>query len=167
MDATGSPAARSEFPTDLVDRVVGQAAEDADRVAGLLGAMGLAPPPGEVRRVPAEFLLDLGAASRLIAWEAQGLTMHIEAGLPSAKQALLDALQNFLKRRSDPSAPHSSLGADLLAFVVQRLAWRGPACLGAEILLDVPDEDVLIDAVARILWRGCHAGGEGVKGSLR
>ena len=45
------------YPPELITRVTEQAARDADLTAHFLTAVGLASPPGKVRRLPSEFLL--------------------------------------------------------------------------------------------------------------
>ena len=32
------------------------------------------------------------------------------------------------------------------------MAWAGPRCLEAEILLEAPDDDALVESLARFLW---------------
>jgi hypothetical protein len=146
------------FPPELISRVAEQAAQDAELAAHTLKGVGLGPPPGGVRRLPPEFLLELGAACRLLAWEVGGLTLHREAGLPPARDAILRAFQDAAARKADPSAPAPgpSLIRAVFDLTVECLAWTGPAYLRAEVLLDTPDEDVLVDAMARFLWEHRH-----------
>jgi hypothetical protein len=138
----------------LITRLAEQAARDADLALDILTRVGLGPPPGEVRYLPATFLLELGAACRLLAWEVTGLTLHREAGLPSARDALRDAFWGAAALAADPSAPDPgpSLSRAVFALAVDRLAWAGPAYLRAEVILDSPDEDVMVEAMARFLW---------------
>ena len=68
------------YPPELITGVAEQAARDADLTAHFLTAVGLAPAPGKVRRLPSEFLLELGAAMRLLAWEVDGLDLQVRAG---------------------------------------------------------------------------------------
>ena len=154
MAPTDSSAGLLAFPPELISRVVEQAVGDADLTARILTRVGLGPPPGEVRRLPATFLFELGAACRLLAWEVAGLTLHREAGLPSARDALRAAFREAAALAANPSAPDPgpSLSPAVLALAIDRLAWAGPAYLRAEILLDTPDEDALVEAMARFLW---------------
>src|SRR5262245_49756859 len=82
MVTPADPSALDAFPPELIARVVDQANRDAELAISVLDRLGVVPPPGQVRYLPAEFLLELGAACQLIAWEAVGLTLHREAGLP-------------------------------------------------------------------------------------
>jgi hypothetical protein len=154
MAPTDRGAGLAAFPPELIARVAEQATQDADLAAHILTTFGLGPPPGQIRRFPATFLLDLAAASRLLAWEVTGLTLHREAGLPSARDALRDAFRDCAVLVADPSAPDpgASLSGAVIALTVDRLAWAGPAHLRAEVLLDTPDEDALVEAMARFLW---------------
>jgi hypothetical protein len=34
----------------------------------------------------------------------------------------------------------------------QRLTWAGQRHLGAEVILDAPDEDALVESLAQLLW---------------
>ncbi len=139
------------FPPELIARVAEQAAGDADLVAHFLEELGLAPTPGTTRQLPGELLLDLGAAMRLLAWEVAGLELN-EPGLPAAGDAILQAFRAAMRRKHEPSAPASALGRAVLRITAERLAWVGPRDLHAEILLDVPDEDELVEAMAHFLW---------------
>ncbi len=150
------------YPPELIDRVAEQAARDADMTAGFLEAIGLTPPSGEARHLPGDFLLELGAAMRLLAWEVDGLDLH-GAGLPTARDAILRVFRDATNRLRNQSFPIPSLGRDVFRISVERLAWVGPRDLHAEILLDVPDEDTLVEAMARFLWdrRAVASAGDG------
>lgn len=80
--------APSDFPPELIESVATNAAADADRVGWLLDRVGLGPPPGGTRRLPGDFLLNLGAALRLLDWEQAGISVHRDAGLPTAADAV-------------------------------------------------------------------------------
>src|SRR4051794_29218512 len=83
------PPSLAAFPPDLIQAVAGDAARDADRVGSFLVAVGLAPP----LRLPADFLLGLGAALRMLMWEHRGIHLHRDAGLPPARQALREVFR--------------------------------------------------------------------------
>jgi hypothetical protein len=152
------------YPPELIDRVAEMAASDADLAGHCLRTLGLAPTDGTVRSLPGDFLIEFGAAMRLIAWEVGGLN-PVEFGLPTARDAILQALQYATRRILHPGspAPAPALAPAVFRVVVERLAWAGPRDLDAEILLEVPDEDVLIEAMARFLWarRGAARADEG------
>jgi len=139
------------YPPELIDRVASLAERDAGLTAEFLGAVGLAPPPGEACRLPARVLLELGAAMRLLAWEEEGLDCR-RAGLPIARDAILRVFREATDLLRDPSGPAPTLGRDVFGFTVDHLAWAGPKDLRAEILLDFPDEDALVEVMARFLW---------------
>ena len=69
----------SRFPPELFRAVAEGAERNADRVGQFLAGVGLAPQAGQVRRLPADFLLDLGAALRMLSWEHAGFEAHLEA----------------------------------------------------------------------------------------
>jgi len=100
------------------------------------------------------FLLELAAVVQLRLWEDTGLTIHIDAGLPTA-----DAACKELERRSK-AGDADFAGIDLWRNVnrvwTRHCAWHGEEILGAEILLTEIDADVLVDALADFLWQNRH-----------
>src|SRR3954467_4937985 len=109
------------YPPELIARVAEQAARDADLTAYFLKAVGFIPPPGTTIFLPGEFLLELGAAMRLLAWEVDGLDLH-EFGLPTARDAILQAFRDATRRIDDPSSPAPSLRRAVFRITVEHLA---------------------------------------------
>jgi hypothetical protein len=138
----------NDLPAEMVAAVAADAARDADRVGLFLEQLGLGATPEKPRPLPAGFLMDLGAALRLLVWEAEGFFGHREAGLPTAEQAIRDAFR-FL---TDPEANPAELSVLVLRLSVERFAWSGQPELGADIALDEAHEDVLLEALADFLW---------------
>jgi len=139
------------YPPELIARVAEQAARDADLTADFLMVVGLSSPAGTNGLLPSDFLLQLGSAMRLLAWEVDWLDLH-ESGLPTAQDAILEVFQDATRRLHDPSAPAPSRAQAVFRLTVDRLAWVGPRDLHAEILLDFPDEETLVETMARFLW---------------
>ena len=141
-----------EFPLDLVTAVAGDADRDADRVALFLQALGLKPSPARPLALPAAFLLELGAALRLLEWERRGLSAHTDAGLPPSGQALREALRHL----DIPELAARTLGDTLtyrvMVLFAERFAWAGREELDADVALGEADEDALLDALADFLW---------------
>ena len=105
--------------------------------------------------MPARFLLHLGAALRLLVWEAQGFFIHRAAGLPEARQAIRDAFRSLANPGTDPT----ELCVTVLRLAVECFAWHGPRDLNADIALDqLADEDAALDALAEYLWAFRHTG---------
>jgi hypothetical protein len=148
--ATPPPSLPDGYPQDLLDAVVRDAEADADRVVLFLDALGLTPPPGQTRPMPAAFLLDLGSALRLLAWEAHGFSFHRDAGLPAARDAIRAAF------RGSPRDP-AELSNAVLRLAVDRFAWAGQPELGTDVALGDVDEDAALDAIADFLWTHRHA----------
>jgi hypothetical protein len=89
----------------------------------------------------------LGAALRLVAWETQGFSFHLAAGLPTAQQAVRDA---FL---CNDEAETRELCLAVLRLAVYHLAWSGVAELGIDVSLDDgQEEDAVLEALADFLW---------------
>jgi hypothetical protein len=130
---------------------------DARRVGEFLRRHKIAPPPGESRKLPTAHLLDLAAALRLAGWEWAGLDIHRRAGLPPARDAICNVLLaptrpgSGLVERAVPT-----LYPAVLHLLIEHFAWSGLRDLGAEMILDTPDEDALVEAMARFLWAHRH-----------
>jgi hypothetical protein len=162
MASPPPPISLADLPSDLVRAVAEDAALDADRVGcfldELLGRCGAAAEGRPPLRLPPDFLLELAAGLRLLAWEAGGLRCHREAGLPPAQQALRDAFR-WLKPAA--AAPETGDGPErlmprVLALFIERLAWNGRVEWGADIALGEAEEDVLAEVVANFLWAHRH-----------
>jgi hypothetical protein len=151
MDAMYSPSA-SDFPADLISAVAVSAVRDADHVGLFLRELGLSAAPDQPCRLPTRFLLHVGAALRLLIWEAQGFFFHQAAGLPEARQALREAFQTL----RDPDADSSAFCLQVLRLAVERFAWNGPRDLHAEIVLDDLDDEAALDLLAEFLWASRH-----------
>ena len=153
MTRTTPPDPKHDFPPDAVAFATREAHLDADRTAAYLAAAGLGPGPGGSVGIDRGLLLDLGAALRLRAWDAAGLTVHTEAGLPDGDRAfrgLIDAL-DAAGRGVRGAGRFGGLGAAVFTLLAARFAWAAPAELGADVLLDAPDEEALVEALARFL----------------
>lgn len=140
------------FHPELVAAVRDEAGRAADRVAGFLNGLadrGVTMPP-----LSRDTLLELAAALTLAEWERGGLTVHAAAGLPDARTAAQYALATVLPavRRLDPG-----LIVHVVGLFADRLAWHAQAELGADVVLDAPDEDALIEHLARFLWDRRHS----------
>jgi hypothetical protein len=93
----------TDGPVEFSDAMIGAIARRADFVACLVGegirrALNLPPgSSGQVHElnVPAGFLLEFGAVIVLTLWERQGITRHLDAGLPSWSQADADLVRRF------------------------------------------------------------------------
>jgi hypothetical protein len=142
----------ADLPADMVNAVTVDAARDADRVAIFLDA--LCQRATLLKPISRGFLLHLGAALRLLAWESQGFSFHRAAGLPEARQAIRDAFLSL----HDPQADPTELCVAVLRLSVERFAWHGRRDLGADMALDDLTEDAALDALAEYLWASRHAG---------
>lgn len=160
MVASISPKIRREYPPELIRFAADEAARDAEEVAAFLAAAGLTPPAGETRGFPHGVLLDLGAVVRLRRWEATGHTAHLDAGLPTARAALGQLIDALVEAATNPAAPRtaSALGRAVFDAAVGRFAWTARPELGADVALDVTDDDTLVEALARFLWAHRNTG---------
>lgn len=138
----------TDYPAEMVAAVEADAARDAERVGLFLRRLGLQHTPEKPLQLPAAFLLRLGDALRLLAWEAQGFFVHREAGLPEARQAIRDAFLSLNETGSDST----ELGVAILRLSIERFAWNALPELGADVVLDDAQEDALLEALADFLW---------------
>jgi hypothetical protein len=154
MATAATPDVGRGFPIEQIRFAADGAAEEAAWVVALLAAAGLAPPPGETRGFPPGVLLDLGGVARLRAWEAAGLDEHRRAGLPGAREALEHVVGLLTLAAADPTelAHAGRLGRAVFDLRMSRFAWAGPGELRIDAVLDEPDEEALIDALADFLW---------------
>jgi hypothetical protein len=139
-------------------------ARDAHAVIGFLNHLAHAWRDNEVGqwlskkpvRLPAQFLLGLGAALRLVAWEIAGIQIHRTAGLPTAHEALLDVFRSV----SDAEAAMRThlLPTQVFALTRDNFAWAGQAELNADVMLDAADEELALEVLADFLWENRHLG---------
>lgn len=157
MVADVSPELLREYPAELVRFAADEAGRDADDVADLLAAAGLAPPPGETRGFPPGVLLDLGAVVRLRRWAA-GYAVHVGAGLPTARAALYHVIRTLADAAADRAAlaAGGALGRAAFDLTVTRFAWAARTELGSDVVLDASGEDALVEALAQLLWACRH-----------
>jgi hypothetical protein len=156
MAAKQSVATVADFPAELITAVLADAARDADRVGQFLIALGLRLDPKTPLPLPERFLLQLGAALRLLSWEAEGLFSHRAVGLPDAGEAIREAFQSL----HDPDAGPSELCMAVLRLFVERFAWHGRRDLDADVTLDDLTDDAALGALAEYLWTTRHTGTE-------
>jgi hypothetical protein len=157
-----NPTVCSAFPPDMVDAVRRDAERDADSAAQLLDELGLGrqQPSDPPVALPAQLLLGLGMAMRLLSWEAQGINLHRVAGLPRGEEILKCLLRSAVGDEADGGpALTQELWVCILRLSVEHLAWQGPELMGADVEIGPVDEECLIEALAELAWSGRHGGG--------
>jgi hypothetical protein len=142
----------SAFPPELVQFATQEAKRDAVRAGAFLYALGIAKRPGPPVELPADFLLNLGALLRLLEWERNGISVHQEAGLSAAKAAEQEMLQRMVSRIGKKPKPDLWLSNAVFGLLIENFAWTAQQNLQADIQLDFPDEDALVEAMAQFLW---------------
>lgn len=157
MTTLSTSFAENDHVGPAVDAVTRRAHFVADVVAHTIVAIcdkaGIGKESARSCPLPAGFLLELGAVVQLWLWERAGLNAHIEAGLPSSKEA-----GQALERRAKLGAAEFDesrvdLWRRVNAFWIEHLAWDGQALLGAEITIDRGDDDSFVEEMAQFLWR--------------
>jgi hypothetical protein len=151
---TSAPAA--DLPVYLTLTLAQEAERDADRVVVYLDSF-LRHIPGvdasaSRYNFPSWFLFELAAALRLYLWEHNGIRAHLDAGLPTADEAI----QAVFRRLNDVGTPtatdHAPLSSQVLRLFVERFAWFGQPDLAADMLLGEAIEDELVDVLAKLIW---------------
>lgn len=154
MAEAPAPFDLPNFPSDLVLAVARSAERDAELIGLFLDTYS-ATPAGRwlvdrPMRLPAAFLLGLGASIRIALWERSGIHIHRAAGLPSAREALHDVLRSPLD--PDAAARTASLPARVFGLFINHFAWSGCLELNADVTLGEADEETLLEALADFLW---------------
>ena len=153
------PAERSAV--ELIEFIVRDAVFMADvtcqypratRAAALAGGA-----TRESGRLAREFLLELAAVLRLDLWERSGVRDRLDPGLPPAEQALADLFAPGGHGGLPIGAP-VTLAMSVFRASLRHLAWGGREELGADVVLDEPDDEVLLEALADLLWEHRHLG---------
>ena len=144
-----------EIPTQnsaspLIEAIIAEAWADADRVAAFLKKFGVQDSEDSPDPISRDLAIFLGAFLRLAYWERLGLSIHLQAGLPSARQVFENALHSVEESGGIPWA--NDLWGSVLKVFVQHFAWHGRDELGAAITIDSLDEEAALDALARLLW---------------
>lgn len=113
--------------------------------------------PSVATGFPAGYLLELGAVLMLGHWDRKGLLAFLPSDLPAFADAVAE-----LKRRAvignfkllDCIA--SQLVRQVRQTWLERFAWEAPNLLQADVVLGDVDEDVLVEAVAQLIWVNRH-----------
>jgi hypothetical protein len=153
-DPTPTQFDLSQYPSELLVAVAHELAIDRQRIHCFLDALSHTEPGrwfGERRLpLPRPFLLGLGTALRLFGWEQAGISLHRDAGLPSAAVAMQDAF--LAVTDADAAARMTELRRCVFVLSFGRMAWTGRAELGAEVVVGEADEEALLEGLADFLW---------------
>ena len=111
-------------------------------------------------KLPAGFLLELGAIIRIYLWQRSGVAAWLELPFQDA-EILLEKLLDRL--RTDPAsfyadAPSASntLFAAVMDTAWRHRAWSSFSELGADIAIPSPSPVIPIDAIVELLWSSRH-----------
>ena len=165
MDATAPEFAdlAEYLPEELLTATVQEAEEDAVRVAQFLQVFceridrdhpGCGLRENWRRLFSPHFLLELGGALRLLAWEEAG-NVQRHMNLPAAQPKLREVLLAAGNRSGEPA-----LSRLVVQTFAEHFAWNARSDLGAPISLGPIDEEVLAESLAQFLWTHRHVGEE-------
>lgn len=145
-----------ELADPLVHAVARNAAFVADLTAAVLDKTGIFPPATQ-KKLPAGFLLELGAVLQIGFWERNGIVVHQSAGLPSYREASKDLAARAERGPAEFADPAAiSLSRAVMAFWIEHFAWEGKQLLGSDIVVDEVEEDQFADMLAEFLWKHRH-----------
>lgn len=156
MASTSPTPDLPDLPPEQIEFTAQKAELEADCVGAILHLLGLAKRSGPPADLPIEFLANLRVYWRLFSWETAGITLHQKAGLPTSQDALRILFRHFKTGRETCSTLHNGLYDAVFGLLVNNFAWTGQQDLQATIQLDFPDEDRLVEAMARFLWSQRH-----------
>ena len=149
------------IPDAQVAAVRNEAGYAAEHAVMFLRGCGAIPPTGDQPvRVPREYMLELGAALRVVEWRNRGLLEHL-GGDP---MPLLQTLVDFILRADRVAGQwHTGPdGAPLARLVfktwLETFAWSGRRELGVDVVLRAPPQPSAeeVSAIAEFLWRNRH-----------
>jgi hypothetical protein len=109
-------------------------------------------------KLPASFLLELGALGQLVLWQAEGLNAHLPSGTPTYREAAADLKRWATIEPSQFFTRDAAMKWCTVAGVFRdQFAWEGPSILQAHVLIGGVDENALIETLANLLWSVRHS----------
>ena len=151
--ATSQCEGAQQLLPQAIAALVENALYQADLVGRFLNAVRHQLPASKQKEpiaLPADFLLELGAALRLAMWERQGFRPYLP-DFPSAETAIVELVQRCWPDQTGPSTGESILRRVLETWF-GHFAWSGLEELGVDVLLDTPGSAALFDDLAGFLW---------------
>jgi len=147
-----------QTPSDLVTALRIEASHDAEMVAGFLdvfcktsAGQCLTDNPERLTR---DFLLALAAAMRLYRWEMSGVLTHLQTGLPSAHEALVDVWRSNID--AEAAARMAGLPRKVHSLFEGHFAWASGEELRADVAIGDVENEKLLEAIADFLWENRH-----------
>jgi hypothetical protein len=163
-DRIVAPSVATRPARELIEAVVRDAQFMADLTAGFLDRLGALPPLKQRRKAPVAlpdgFLLELAAVLRIGLWERAGLRDRLGLDLPPADQVLDDLVARFTQVPVEmrPERTCAGIVMDVFRTTLDRLAWGGRGELHADVVLGEHDDELLLEALADVLWEQRHVG---------
>jgi hypothetical protein len=140
------------FPPEVAEAARRRAEQHATMVGEFFKATGI--DPSVLVHVPGALFLEIGAILQLREWESQGVFAYLGDELPSSAKALAQVRARIKKGPKEFDGPQAApLSRQVLRTCIERLAWYGPECLGADIALGQVDEDRFAKELADFIWK--------------
>lgn len=143
------------YPPEQIHCAAICAAEDAARVVAFIDAAGLRDSANKPFPFPPQFLLDLGAAFRLLTWEQLGIRLPPELGLPCGRDALLELLHRRTNTIADSrvAEPFGRLARAVFEVSTTHFVWNAKIADQADVRMVSDDqEEPFLTALAKVLW---------------
>jgi hypothetical protein len=148
----------SDFEPDFLTAVMNNAADEAESVVHLLNLWDIKVQSrsGEShpRQFTSEFYLALGVGLRFWAWEESKICFHLEAGLPSGKQVILNTLQ--LVSGSELKEMAETLNITSLRLFHDCFVWTAKNEQEVDLGFQNQINEEQLDAIADFLWNNRH-----------
>ncbi|HCO27067.1 MAG: hypothetical protein CME31_22420 [Gimesia sp.] len=142
-----------ELADSLMVAIARNAEVTADLIVEVLKRMFPGEPPENIR-LPANYLLELGAVLLIGYWEFNGILAHIEAGLPSNAEASINLSERAQKGPSEFVGDNTTpIQKQVQNYWIHNLAWDGPSLMSTEMVVGEIDEDQFLDLTAEFLWQ--------------
>lgn len=110
--------------------------------------------------LPLEFLLELSAVIRIAVWQHAGLTDAMGAGFPAWQELLEQLLARLFNDPTsfscDPLRCPAPLSKRVTSLWFNHCSWTATSLVGTDIVVHAVDEELLLDALADVLWKHRH-----------
>ena len=153
---------------DILTAVISDAHHQAEMVGAFLESIGFLPPAaertGKTWHLPPDFLLKVGALTKLYLLEQADLREQIPNELPSWQEVYSDLIAEAEGKETRFTG--KKLSTDLLKVLYRQLCWTPLNNSAAAVAVSQTiDPDTLLDELAELLWESRHLGRDIIQGT--
>jgi hypothetical protein len=111
-----------------------------------------------IGKLPLSYLLEVGALGQLAIWEAEGLVPHIASILPTYRESKAELVQRATTNPQQfKSLEAATLSKTITRVICRCFAWEAQLILQADVVIGSVDDDLLVDALASLVWSMRHS----------